>query len=44
MEGFHSGLGPWLAAQTAGLREFLTGYLPSTATGAVGLLAGFTRR
>ncbi len=34
----------WLADQTASFRRFLTGYLPSSAAGALGLLAGFKKR
>ena len=34
---------PWLAEQTAGLRQFITGYLPSSGTAALGLFTGFRR-
>jgi uncharacterized membrane protein (Fun14 family) len=33
----------WLAGQTATFRQFITGYLPSSGTAALGLFAGFRR-
>lgn len=33
----------WIARQTASLRGFITGYLPSSASGALGLAAGFKK-
>ncbi len=43
MERGYDRLAEWAGAQTAGFREFLTGYLPSTASAALGLFAGFKR-
>lgn len=43
-EGFYQSAGRWLAAQTATLRDFIGGYIPSTGTLGLGLFAGFKRR
>ena len=43
-QGWYGQLGPWLSQQTASLRQFVTGYLPSSASATAGLVAGFTRK
>ena len=37
-------VGPWLGAQTSSFRAFILGSLPSTASGAAGLVIGFRQR
>ena len=34
----------WLGAQTASFKDFVTGYLPSAASGTAGLVFGFKKR
>ncbi len=43
MERGYNRIAEWAGTQTAGFREFLTGYLPSTASAALGLFTGFKR-
>jgi uncharacterized membrane protein (Fun14 family) len=44
MEGHYHALAGWLVEQTATFRKFITGYLPSSTSAALGLLVGFRKR
>jgi uncharacterized membrane protein (Fun14 family) len=39
----YDGVMSWLAGQVAGMKSFVTGYLPSAASASAGLFAGFRR-
>ena len=41
--GHYDSVADWLAAQAGSFQRFVTGYLPSAGTAAVGLVAGFRR-
>jgi uncharacterized membrane protein (Fun14 family) len=44
MEGHYDSIVAWLQGQTASFGDFITGYLPSTASAAFGLVVGFRKR
>ena len=43
MEERYDSVAGWLAAQTGSFKEFLTGYLPSSASATAGIVAGFKK-
>jgi uncharacterized membrane protein (Fun14 family) len=44
MEGVYNTVTAWVRQQTGSFAEFVSGYLPSAASGAAGFAAGFTTR
>ncbi len=44
MEGVYNAATAWLSEQTESFTRFVSGYLPTAASGAAGFLAGFTTR
>ena len=43
MQGHYDTFTAWLSGQLESFRSFITGYLPSSATAALGLVTGFKR-
>jgi len=43
-QGHYDRAAEWLGSQASTLRAFVTGYLPSSASGALGLVVGFRKR
>lgn len=44
MEGAYDATAAWLSAQTESFATFVSGYLPTAASGTAGFIAGFTTR